>query len=69
MRSFITHRTFQAPRLEPSLTMRDLQKKRRVEAEAFLNEIGADRVVAISESAGDGDFAVVVWYRETEVAA
>ena len=65
----IKHRVFQAPHLEPSLTMRDLQEKRRVEAEAFLNEIGADRVISVTESGGTGDFAVVVWYREEGGAA
>jgi len=60
----IKHRVFQAPRLEPSLTMRDLQEKRRIEVEAFLNEVGADRVIGVTESGGTDDFAIVVWYRD-----
>jgi hypothetical protein len=58
----IKHRVFEAPVLEPSLTQHSLQEKRRSEAEAFLNEIGGDRLVFITESGGQGGFAVVVWY-------
>lgn len=44
--------------------MRDLQEKRRIEVEAFLNEVGADRVIGVTESGGTDDFAIVVWYRD-----
>ena len=60
----IKHRVFRAPTMEPSLTLRGLQEKRHAEAEAFLNEIGADSVVSVSESGWESDFTIVVWYRD-----
>ena len=41
------------------------REKVRARAEAFINEIGADTVVSITEQAPLlGPFSVVVWYRE-----
>lgn len=55
--------------MEPSLSLGSLQAKRRAEAEIFLNEIGAERVVGIVESGYESEFAVVVWYRDDERGA
>lgn len=65
----IKHRVFRAPTMEPSLSLGSLQAKRRAEAEIFLNEIGAERVVGIVESGYESEFAVVVWYRDDERGA
>jgi hypothetical protein len=68
----IAHRTF----LQPPLDVRifkpfpDLDEEIRQQAEAFIHEIGIDRVVSITERiTNESRFVVVVWYRVEEGSA
>ena len=65
------HSAFIEPRVYPiwcwnARTLRERSHgKIRERAEAFINEIGADSVISVTEHAPIfGPFSVVVWYRE-----
>jgi len=59
------HKTFVGPTMY--WNFRSLNENREVireEAEAFINMIGAEKVVSVTEHAmSSGPFTVVVWYR------
>lgn len=63
----VTHKTF----LSPVLDMRvfkpwaDIDEELRQQAEAFVNEVGPDRVLWITErTTNENRFVIVVWYRD-----
>jgi hypothetical protein len=65
LKMVMQHRAFVGPTLY--FNFRGLRANRetiREQAEAFINEIGAENVVSVAEHAMDwGPFSVVVWYR------
>ena len=60
----IRHQTFTTSMMDMSLTQHKRNEEFRAEAEAFLNEIGRERIIAVTESATDSRVSVVVWYQE-----
>jgi hypothetical protein len=61
----VRHKTFVGPVIVARL--HTSRERIRENAEAFVNEIGADNVLSIAEHAMTlGPFSVVVWYRVEE---
>ncbi len=65
----IRHKTFVGPTVYWRGSLNTNREKFRAQAEAFINEIGVENVVSVTEHAMTfGPFSVVVWYRVDENA-
>ena len=61
----VRHKTFVGPVIV--IGLHASRERIRENAEAFINEIGADTVLSVAEHAMTlGPFSVVVWYRVDE---
>ena len=68
----VAHRTFISPPLDLRIfkPRPDIDEELRQEAEAFVNEVGPDRVLWVTErTTNEYRFAIVVWYRADEQPA
>ena len=62
----VVHKTFISPPLDLRVfkPWPDIDEELRQEAEAFINEVGADRVLSVTErTTNENRFVIVVWYR------
>jgi hypothetical protein len=64
------HKAFVGPTMYwNARPLNENRERIRDQAEAFINEIGAENVVSVTEHAMTmGPFSVVVWYRAAEAA-
>jgi hypothetical protein len=62
----IRHKTFIGPFFDLRVykSWADIYEEVRVEAEEFMNGLGAERVLSVSESTPRDQLVIVVWYRE-----
>jgi hypothetical protein len=66
----IRYKTFVGPIMYWSGSLNSNREKFRKQAEAFINEIGVENVLSVTEHAIPlGPFSVVVWYRVDESKA
>lgn len=64
-RVLMKHKAFVGRMIYWRGTLRPNRERIRQEAEDFINQMGADKVVSVAEHAMTlGPFSVVVWYRE-----
>ncbi len=61
----IRHKTFVGPTMYWNFkSLNSNREKFRAQAEAFMDEIGAENVITIAEHVtSNGPFSVVVWYK------
>ncbi len=65
----LRHRTFVGPGTRRGGTLNENREVIRAQAEPFVNTLGIENVVSVSEHAMSwGPFSVVVWYRSESAA-
>jgi hypothetical protein len=63
----IRHKTFVGPIYDLRVVFKswaEIHEEVRAEAEAFMNQLGGERILAISESSPRDQLVIAVWYRD-----
>ena len=64
----VAHKTFLGPLADVRAIIKpwpDIDEELRQQAEGFINEVGPDRILWVTErTTNESRFAIVVWYRE-----